>query len=109
MRKFKITNKGNGYALEFPNGYTTLYDKKERAEKALEGALGSVLEISYKNGKSKKALLKSIKEGLFAFRLDGVSSQYYENNAEITCHLCPVGLEDDELLTAAVSENNKRG
>lgn len=109
MKKIEIAKTEGGFVVKYPTGKTVMFDTWERANKALEGALSStVLEISFKNGNTKKGLLKSIAEGLFAFRLEGVSARYYENNAEITCHICPVGFEDTDLLNAALAENNKR-
>lgn len=67
-----------------------------------------VLEISFKNGKSKKGLLKSIKDGLFAFRDNGVSENYYKNNAGITAHIKPIDKEDKELLNAALAQRERR-
>lgn len=67
-----------------------------------------VLEISFKNGRSKKGLLKSIKEGMFAFRDNGVSENYYKNNAGITAHIKPIDKEDKDLIDAAMAERERR-
>ena len=108
MKKIEIAKTEGGFVVKYPTGKTVMFDTWERANKALEGALSStVLEISFKNGNTKKGLLKSIAEGLFAFRLDGVSARYYENNAEITCHVCPVVYEDIDLLKSALEKNDE--